>query len=67
MKLENLPSGLVIGGVLALTLLAIVACVVVMTRASAERRASFARFLGKAFIVLIAATMLFGAIQQWGR
>jgi hypothetical protein len=67
MKHEDVPSGLVIGGVALVTLLAIAVCVFAMTRASAERRAWFARFLGKAFLVLIAATMLLGAIQQWGR
>jgi hypothetical protein len=67
MKLEELSSGLVIVAVAVAALLAIAACVFVMTRTSAERRAGFGRLLGKAFIILIAGTMLLAAVQQWGR
>lgn len=67
MKLENLPLGFVIGGLAVAVVLAVWLCVLVMTRTSSERRTSYARLLGKAFIVLIAATMLLGAVQQWGR
>lgn len=67
MKASDIPVGLVIAAILAALGVALVVCLILMTRLSIERRVRFAKFLGHAFLVLIAASMLFAAIQQYGR
>lgn len=67
MKLETIPFGLIAAGVAVAAVLAILASAMIVMKASSERRAVFGRYLGKAFIFLIALTMLAAALQQWGR
>lgn len=49
------------------TVIALAACFIVMQRLSLDRRARFARFLGKAFVVLIAGSVMLGMIVQFIR
>jgi hypothetical protein len=61
------PIGTLIAGLAGAVAIATALCVYVMIRMPLERRARFARFLGKAFLVLAAGAMLLAMIRQFGR
>lgn len=65
MNAAGWPFGLIVAIVLAALLLTLVGCGIAMTRLPFERRARFARFLGKAFVVLIALGAIAGMLAQF--
>jgi len=61
------PAGLVAAVIAGVLLAALIGCGIAMTRLPFERRARFARFLGHAFLVLIALATIAGLVAQFIR
>lgn len=65
MNAAALAPGLVVAIVVGAALLALVGCGIAMARLPFERRARFARFLGKAFVFLIGLGAIAGMLAQF--
>jgi hypothetical protein len=57
-------SGVLVLLAVGVVVIVLAGCLVAMQRLSLERRARFARVLGHAFLVVVAAAMILGMVAQ---
>jgi hypothetical protein len=67
MNAAGLPPAALVAILAGVVLLAVIGCLIAMTRTSVERRQRIGRILGQAFVVLIAIMIVAGMVAQFIR